>query len=219
LIVKQDTREWICRSGLVPVLRAQNNEEALSLVRAMHAGGVNIIEVTTTVPHAADVLLQLKREFGDTLLLGAGTVTTVEECLELIAAGAEFVVSPTVQPDVITATKQHGKLMIAGALTPTEIVTSWRAGADIIKVFPCSAMGGASYLKSIRGPFPNIPLIPTGGVSLATAKDFLAAGAIALGVGTDLVNLDAIRSGKPEVITETARFYLAIIAEWQQQIA
>ena len=217
--MKQETREWICRAGLVPVLRAQSSAEALSLVRAMHAGGVDIIEVTTTVPHAADVLHQLKREFGDHLLLGAGTVTTVEDCLQLIGAGAEFIVSPTLHTDVIAATKQHGKLMIAGALTPTEILTSWRAGADVIKVFPCSAMGGASYLKSIRGPFPKIPLIPTGGVSLATARDFLAAGAIALGVGTDLVNLEAIRTGKPDVITETARAYLAIIADWQEQRA
>jgi len=215
--VNQKTLDRICQSGLMPVLRAQTKEEALALTRAMHAGGVDVIEVTTTVPDAVGVLHALQQEFGDKLLLGAGTVTTAEECDALIDAGAEFIVSPSLHPEVIAKAKARGKLMISGALTPTEIITAWRAGADVIKVFPCSAMGGASYLRAIKGPFPKIPLIPTGGVTLATAAAFLDAGALALGVGSDLVDAKAIREGHPEQVTTTAREYLAIIRDWRKQ--
>jgi 2-dehydro-3-deoxyphosphogluconate aldolase/(4S)-4-hydroxy-2-oxoglutarate aldolase len=213
--VSRDTAQWIAATGLVPVLRAQSTEEALALARAMYAGGVDIIEVTTTIPNAREVLEKLKDEFGESILLGAGTVTTTEHCCDLIDAGAEFVVSPSLHPDVIAQTKERGKLMISGALTPTEIITAWRAGADVVKVFPCSAMGGASYLRAIKAPFPEIKLVPTGGVTLATARDFLDAGAMALGVGGDLVNTQMIRDGKPERVTETASAYLAVIAEWR----
>ena len=213
--MSRDIAQWIADTGLVPVLRAQSTAEALALARAMYAGGVDIIEVTTTVPNAREVLLQLKQEFGDAILLGAGTVTTTQHCSDLIDAGAQFVVSPSFHPDVIAHTKEQGKLMISGALTPTEIIHAWRAGSDIVKVFPCSAMGGASYLRAIKAPFPEVPLIPTGGVTLATAKDFLDAGAVALGVGGDLVNPQMIRDGRPERVTETASAYLAVIAEWR----
>ena len=189
----------------------------MALARAMYAGGIDIVEVTTTVPGAVNVIQQLRQEFGASLLIGAGTVTTVRECTTLIEAGAEFVVSPSLHADVIAATKEHGKLMIAGALTPTEIITAWRTGADVIKVFPCSAMGGASYLRSIRAPFPYIPLIPTGGVTLATARDFLAAGAVALGVGNDLVNTAAIHEGRPQSITEMSRAYARVCAVWREE--
>ncbi len=199
----------------MPVLRAKSAEEAIAISRAMYLGGIDIIEVTTTVPDALGVVRQLKQEFGGSLLLGAGTVTTLNECLSLIDAGAEFVVSPSFHEDVIRETKRRGKLMVSGALTPTEIVTAWRAGADIVKVFPCSAVGGASYLRAIKAPFPEIALIPTGGVTLATARDFLNAGAMALGVGGDLVNSQMIRDGMPEVITEQARAYLSIVAAWR----
>ena len=211
------TLEWIGRTGLVPVLRAQSAEEAIALTRAMYQGGVDVIEVTTTVPDAAGVLRSLKQEFGDRLLLGAGTVTQAAECKELLEAGAEFVVSPSFHADVVAMTREHGKLMVSGALTPTEIITAWRAGADVIKVFPCSAMGGASYLRSIKAPFPQIPLIPTGGVTLTTAADFLRAGAIALGVGSDLVDVQALRAGQPEKIVNTARAYLEIYQQWRQE--
>lgn len=215
--MSRNPASWIAESGLVPVLRAPSADVALALARAMHAGGVTIIEVTTTVPDAGEVLRKLKLEFGNALLIGAGTVTQASECVELLDAGAEFVVSPSFHAEVIAITKQRGKLMIAGALTPTEIITAWRAGADIVKVFPCSAMGGASYLGAIKAPFPDIPLIPTGGVTLATAKDFLDAGAVALGVGSDLVNVSAIREGKPELVMETAKAYLRIIEEWRRE--
>ena len=205
----------ITDAGIVPVLRAASLEEALALVAAMVAGGISVIEVTTTVPNAAEVLRRLRVEYGDALLLGSGTVTTVAECEETIAAGAEFVVSPSLHPEVITRTRALGRLMISGALTPTEILTAWRAGAHAVKVFPCSAMGGAPYLRAVHAPFPEIPLLPTGGITLATALEFLDAGAIALGVGSDLVDAKAIRAGRPEQVTETAQAYCALVKEWR----
>jgi 2-dehydro-3-deoxyphosphogluconate aldolase/(4S)-4-hydroxy-2-oxoglutarate aldolase len=183
----------------------------------MIAGGVTVVEVTMTVPGAIDVLRELKAEYGDQLLLGSGTVTTAEQAEATIDAGAEFVVSPSLHPAVIAMTKKKGKLSIPGSLTPTEVITAWEAGGDYVKIFPCSAMGGASYLKSLLGPFPQLKLIPTGGVTLETAESFLLAGARALGVGTDLVNLAAVDAGNPDVITETARAYLNVLAQFRDQ--
>jgi 2-dehydro-3-deoxyphosphogluconate aldolase / (4S)-4-hydroxy-2-oxoglutarate aldolase len=155
----------------------------------------------------------LKHKHGDSILLGSGTVTDAAQAEATIDAGAEFVVSPSLHFDVIAKTKELGKVSIPGALTPTEVITAWRAGADYVKIFPCSAMGGASYLKSLRAPFPELKLIPTGGVTLQTAADFLNAGARALGVGADLVNLGALAEAKPERITDAARAYLQIIRD------
>jgi len=183
----------------------------------MLAGGVKVVEVTMTVPGAIELLRDLRHEFGSELLLGSGTVTTAEEAAATIAAGAEFVVSPSLHLEVIQVTRDHGKLSIPGALTPTEVITAWRAGADYVKIFPCSAMGGASYLKSLLAPFPDLQLIPTGGVTLQTAESFLKAGARALGVGSDLVNLQAIDNGTPEVITHTARAYLEILQKFRAE--
>jgi 2-dehydro-3-deoxyphosphogluconate aldolase/(4S)-4-hydroxy-2-oxoglutarate aldolase len=208
----ETTAQIIERAGLIPVLRARNAAQAHAVVRAMMAGGVTVVEVTMTVPGALELLKELKQEYGAKLLLGSGTVTTAEEAQATIQAGAEFVVSPSLHPEVIAATRASGKLSIPGALTPTEVITAWRLGADYVKVFPCSAMGGASYLKSLLAPFPHLKLIPTGGVTLETAESFLRAGACALGVGSDLVNLAAIDQGTPEKITEAARAYLEVLA-------
>jgi len=199
------------RVGLVPVLRAQSEAEGHALVEAMLAGGVTVVEVTMTVPGAVDLLRALKKEHGSKLLLGSGTVTTAAQAVATIEAGAEFVVSPSLHPEVIATTKALGKVSIPGALTPTEVITAWNAGADYVKIFPCSAVGGASYLRSLRAPFPELQLIPTGGVTQQTAADFLKAGARALGVGADLVNAKAIADGKPELVTDAARAYLEII--------
>ena len=214
----ETTEEIIERVGLIPVLRARTTAQAHAVVKAMIAGGVTVVEVTMTVPGAVDLLRELKEEYPG-LLLGSGTVTTAEEAEATIAAGAEFVVSPSFHPAVITRTRTLGKLSIPGALTPTEVITAWRAGADYVKIFPCSAMGGASYLKSLLAPFPDLKLIPTGGVTLQTAEGFLRAGARALGVGSDLVNLTAIDDGLPETITETARAYLKVLAQVRAQMA
>ena len=151
--------------------------------------------------------------YGSELLLGSGTVTIAKEAEATIAAGAEFVVSPSLHPDVIAATKAAGKLSIPGALSPTEVVTAYRAGADYVKVFPCSAVGGAPYLKALLAPFPFLKLIPTGGVTLDTAANYLKAGARALGVGSDLVNLAAIDEGRPEAITSAASAYVDLVSK------
>lgn len=201
------------RVGLVPVLRAQSAAEGHALVEAMLAGGVTVVEVTMTVPGAVELLRALKKQHGSQLLLGSGTVTTAAQAAATIEAGAEFVVSPSLHPEVIVKTKELGKVSIPGALTPTEVITAWNAGADYVKVFPCSAVGGASYLRALRAPFPELQLIPTGGVTQQTAADFLKAGARALGVGADLVNAKAIAEGKPEVVMNAARAYMEIIRQ------
>ena len=209
----ETTKETLERVGLIPVLRAKNIDQGRKVVDAMIAGGVTVVEVTMTVPGAIDLIKQLKKDFGDELLLGSGTVTTADQCQATIDAGAEFVVSPSLHPEVISTTKKNGKVSCPGALTPTEAITAWNAGADYVKIFPCSALGGASYLKSLLAPFPHLKIIPTGGVTLETAESFLRAGARALGVGGDLVNLAAVDAGHPETITESAKAYLKIVAE------
>jgi len=217
--MSETTQQIIERVGLIPVLRAKNSKQAHAVVQAMIAGGVTVVEVTMTVPGAIDLLKELKKEYGSSLLLGSGTVTTASEAQSTINAGAEFVVSPSLHPEVVTTTKTNGKLSIPGALTPTEIITAWRAGADYVKIFPCSAMGGASYIKSVLAPFPFLKVIPTGGVTLETAASFIQAGARALGVGSDLVNLAAIDAGRPEIITDTARAYLKVLADLRETSA
>jgi 2-dehydro-3-deoxyphosphogluconate aldolase/(4S)-4-hydroxy-2-oxoglutarate aldolase len=209
----ETTQQIIERVGLIPVLRAKSVAQGRAIVDAMIAGGVTVVEVTMTVPGAIDLLRELHKEYGAKLLLGSGTVTTADQAQATIDAGAEFVVSPSLHPEVIGVTKKNNKISCPGALTPTEAITAWNAGADYVKIFPCSAVGGASYLKSLLAPFPHLKLIPTGGVTLQTAESFIRAGARALGVGSDLVNLAAIDAGHPETITATARAYLKVLAE------
>jgi 2-dehydro-3-deoxyphosphogluconate aldolase/(4S)-4-hydroxy-2-oxoglutarate aldolase len=211
--MSETTQQIIERVGLIPVLRAKSVAQGRAVVDAMIAGGVTVVEVTMTVPNAVDLIKELKKQFGEELLLGSGTVTTADQAQATIDAGAEFVVSPSLHPDVIRVTKANKKISCPGSLTPTEAITAWNAGADYVKIFPCSAVGGASYLKSLLAPFPHLKLIPTGGVTLQTAESFIKAGARALGVGSDLVNLAAIDAGHPETITETARAYLKVLAD------
>jgi len=213
--MSETTAQILERIAVIPVLRARNAGQAHAVVQAMLAGGITVVEVTMTVPGAVNLLKELKDEYGAELLLGSGTVTTAAQAQATIDAGAEFVVSPSLHPAVIEVTKANGKLSIPGALTPTEVITAWDTGADYVKIFPCSAMGGASYLKSLLAPFPHLKLIPTGGVTHHTATSFLEAGARALGVGSDLVNLAAIDEGRPEIITAAARTYLKVIADYR----
>lgn len=215
--MREVTKQTLEEVGLIPVLRASSVQVGHALVDAMMAGGVTVVEVTMTVPNALTLLRELKQRHGKKLLLGSGTVTDATQAAATIDAGAEFVVSPSLHLDVIAKTRELGRVSIPGALTPTEVITAWRAGADYVKVFPCSAMGGASYLKSLLAPFPELKLIPTGGVTLQTARDFLKAGARALGVGTDLVNAAAIAEGKPDLVTNTARAYLEAIRAARSQ--
>lgn len=215
--MREETKNTLEQVGLIPVLRASSVELGHALVDAMMDGGITVVEVTMTVPNALTLLRELKQRHGTKLLLGSGTVTDATQAEATIDAGAEFVVSPSLHLDVIAKTKELGRVSIPGALTPSEVITASRAGADYVKVFPCSAMGGANYLKSLLAPFPELKLIPTGGVTLQTALDFLKAGAKALGVGTDLVNPAAIAEGKPENVTNTARAYLEVIRTARRQ--
>jgi 2-dehydro-3-deoxyphosphogluconate aldolase / (4S)-4-hydroxy-2-oxoglutarate aldolase len=215
MMAAAETKKRIEEAGILPVLRARTEREGRALVEALVTGGITVMEVTMTVPCAVDLLGALKKEYGDRLLLGSGTVTTAEQAVATIEAGAEFVVSPSFHPDVVETTKDMEKVSIPGALTPTEVVTAWRAGADYLKIFPCSAVGGASYLRALLAPLPELRLIPTGGVTLDTAAEFLKAGARALGVGTDLVNPKAIEEGQPERVTEMARKYVEAVQNFR----
>jgi 2-dehydro-3-deoxyphosphogluconate aldolase/(4S)-4-hydroxy-2-oxoglutarate aldolase len=211
---KEEVLERIHRVGLVPVVRASSATEALAIAAAIAAGGVTVLEIAMTVPNAVEVIRTLVRERPE-LLIGAGTVPDAEAALICMDAGAEFIVSPSTDVGTIEFCVRQSLAVLPGALTPTEIVIAWKAGADAVKVFPVSAMGGARYLRSLKAPLPHIGLVPTGGVSLDTAMEFLAAGAFALGVGAELADASAIADGQPEKITDTARAYLRVIAEWR----
>jgi 2-dehydro-3-deoxyphosphogluconate aldolase/(4S)-4-hydroxy-2-oxoglutarate aldolase len=191
--------------GIVPVVRAAAVDEATRAVEAICAGGIPIVEITMTVPDATTVIRQVARQYGKDVLLGAGTVTTAPQAEQCIAAGAEFIVSPGLSFPVLAAAQACGKLAIPGALTPTELMNAQQNGAKLIKIFPCGNVGGPKYLKSLRGPFPDAALIPTGGVNAANAAEFIAAGAFALGVGAELVNAAALREGNLARIEQAAR--------------
>jgi 2-dehydro-3-deoxyphosphogluconate aldolase / (4S)-4-hydroxy-2-oxoglutarate aldolase len=202
--------------GLVPVLRADSIEQAMALADAIAAGGVTVLEVTMTVPGAIEVMRRLAEQRPE-ILIGAGTVLDAETARMCILEGAQFVVSPALNVATIEMCHRYSVAVLPGALTPTEIVTAWQAGADVVKVFPAGAMGGPKYLTSLKGPFPHIEMIPTGGVMLGTAAEFLEAGAFALGVGSDLVDKKMIADGRPEVITEIARKYLEIVRAFRSK--
>ncbi len=201
--------------GLVPVLRADSEEQALGIASAIADGGVTVLEITMTVPGAIRVMSRLTKERPD-ILIGAGTVLDAETARMCMLEGAQFVVSPALNLQTIEMCHRYSIPVLPGALTPTEVVTAWQAGADVIKVFPASALGGAKYLKSLKAPLPQVEMIPTGGVSLATAREFLEAGSFALGVGADLVDTKAMAEGKPEKITESAKKYLEIVREFRK---
>jgi 2-dehydro-3-deoxyphosphogluconate aldolase/(4S)-4-hydroxy-2-oxoglutarate aldolase len=208
---KFEVIEKIREIGVLPVIRADSEKEARAVTEAVRRGGITTIEVTMTVPNAIGLIENLAREYGDEILIGAGTVLDAETAARCVDAGARFIISPAFNPATIAFCHQAGIVVMPGALTPTEILAAWQAGADFVKVFPASAMGGASYLKAVKAPLPHIRLIPTGGVSLATAADFIKAGAEAVGVGGELVDLQAVRDGRPEIITDRAGQYLEIV--------
>ena len=212
---KEQIVEKLREIGLVPVLRAESEEQALGIASAIAAGGVTVLEITMTVPGAIRVMSRLTKERPD-ILIGAGTVLDAETARMCMLEGAQFVVSPALNLKTIEMCHRYSIPVLPGALTPTEVVTAWQAGADVIKVFPASALGGAKYLKSLKAPLPQVEMIPTGGVSLATAKEFLEAGSFALGVGADLVDTKAMAEGKPEKITESAKKYLEIVREFRK---
>ena len=198
--------------GVIPVVRASSEEEAISIVEAIKAGGLPMLEITMTVPGAVRVIEQLVKRFGDDAIVGAGTVLDPESARACVHAGAQFIVSPALNLETIACCRELDIAVMPGALTPSEIVLAWNAGADLVKVFPAGAMGGASYIKSLKAPLPQIELVPTGGVTVANAAGFIEAGAAAIGVGADLVDVRAIRSGQPEKITQAARAIIEIVS-------
>ena len=210
---RQEVLRQIGEVGVVPVVRASSSEEAIQVVEAIRAGGLSILEITMTVPNAVRVIEDIANRYGDDVVVGAGTVLDPETARACILAGAAFVVSPSLNPKTIELCRRYSIAVFPGALTPTEVVTAWQAGADAVKVFPCGALGGAKYLASLKAPLPQVNMIPTGGVSLATAGSFIAAGAFALGVGADLVDAGAIRAGEPDKVTKAARAYVAAVKD------
>ncbi|HUN87639.1 MAG TPA: bifunctional 4-hydroxy-2-oxoglutarate aldolase/2-dehydro-3-deoxy-phosphogluconate aldolase [Terriglobales bacterium] len=214
-MTRDQVSKRIVEIGIVPVVRASSPEMAVAAVAAIQKGGIPIAEITMTVPGAIDVIRTVCCEFGSEVLVGAGTVLSADEAKQCIDAGAEFVVSPALDLATIEAVHAAGKLMCPGALTPTEVVTAWKTGADFVKVFPCGNVGGAKYIKSLKAPFPQMRFIPTGGVSLTTAAEFLEAGADALGVGADLVDTKALAAGESAKVTEAARQYADIVKQFR----
>ncbi len=207
----------LVKTGLVPIVRASSPEEAMKVMEAIHAGGVSTIEITMTVPGAIRVLEQMADRLGDRALLGAGTILDPETARVAILAGAQFLVSPNLDTRVIEITRRYGCVSVPAGLTPTEIVTAWESGADFVKVFPCGNLGGASYIRALRGPLPHIEMIPTGGVNLQTVGEFFRAGAAAVGVGTEMVDRKAAKEGRFDVITENARKFTAAVAQARQE--
>jgi 2-dehydro-3-deoxyphosphogluconate aldolase / (4S)-4-hydroxy-2-oxoglutarate aldolase len=213
---KEEIRQQIIDIGIVPVLRVSSPTLALAAAKAVFAGGIPIIEVTMTIPKAVDVIRELVMSMSSDLIVGAGTVLDVQAAQQCLDSGAEFLVSPVFDLETIKLANSAGKLMMAGALTPTEIVNAWSRGSDFVKVFPCGNVGGSKYIQALRGPLPHIPLIPTGGVSLDTAADFITACASALGVGTELISESELKAGNPMHITRIAKRFVTIVQEARQ---
>jgi len=211
--MKTDVIQTIKDVGVIPVVRATSADEAMRAIDAIREGGISVLEITMTVPGAVKVIKEVATRYGNDALVGAGTVLDPETASACISSGAKFIVSPALNLETIARCRELDVAVMPGALTPTEVVQAWNAGADFVKVFPAGAVGGPSYLKSLKAPLPQIELVPTGGVSLKTAADFIRAGAAALGVGADLVDIKAIREGQSALITERAKQFIEIVRE------
>jgi len=215
---KQTVRDRIVEIGIVPVVRASSPAEARMAAEAVCKGGIPIVEVTMTVPGALDVIRDLANSSASGILIGAGTVLNAEAARRCLDAGAQFLVSPGLNLPTVELARREGKLIMAGALTPSEVMAAWEAGADFVKIFPCGQVGGVKYIQALKGPFPQIPLVPTGGVNLTTAAQFIEAGVAALGIGGELIQAEALKSNKPEIIVENARKFLAIVKQTRVQM-
>lgn len=207
---RHENLDRVLNSGIVAVIRSQSSEQLVEVARALYEGGVDVLEVTLTVPNVLDIIAAVHRALGDRVLLGAGTALDPESARAAILAGAEYVVAPSTNLDVIKICHRYDKLVIPGAFTPTEIVTAWEAGADIIKLFPAD-IGGPSYLKTLRGPLPQVRILPTGGIGLDNAGDFIRAGACAVGLGGNLVDPKAIQAGDMRRIQDLAAQYVEVV--------
>lgn len=214
-MTKESNLDRVYKTGIVAVIRAASGELLADVAEALLAGGVDVMEVTFTVPRAPQVLERVAERLGDRILLGAGTILDPETARIALLSGAEFIVSPTVNLDVIRLCRRYSKLVMPGAFTPTEVLTAWEAGADVVKVFP-SDVTGPAYLKALAGPLPQIRLMPTGGVSLQTAEAFLEAGAFALGVGGSLVDPKLVAAGEISKIEQRARQFVEIVTSFRK---
>lgn len=212
---KEDQLRQVLDSGIVAVVRSQDSQQLVEVVRALADGGVNVVEITMSVPGALDVVKAVRSALGNRVLLGAGTILDPETCRMALLAGAEYIVAPTVNFEVIRLCQRYDKLVMPGAFTPTEILAAWEAGADIVKVFPADVVGPA-FFKAIKGPLPQIRVMPTGGVDLTTAASFLQAGACCLGIGSQLVEPKAVAERNFTRIRELAERYVAIVKETRQ---
>jgi len=217
-MTREQALQKVLDGGIVSIIRAQSGEQLVDVAKALYEGGIDVIEVTFTVPGVLDIISAVKRELGDRILLGAGTVLDTETARAAILAGAEFIVTPTVNPDVIRLCNRYSKVIMPGGFTPTEVLTAWEAGADIVKVFPAD-VGGPSFLKAIHGPMPHIRLLPTGGVDLETLPAFVKAGACAVGLGSALVEKQAVESGDMNRIRTLAEQYVALVKQTRDSLA
>jgi len=203
-MTKLEQMQRIESCGVVAIIRANSSSELIEVAAAIKEGGVDLIEVTMTTPNALSVVSDVAARYGDEVLVGIGSVLDPETARAAMLAGAEFVVSPVTKPDVIEICNRYSKVVMPGAFTPTEILRAWEAGADYVKVFPSSGVG-PGYIKDVKAPLPHIPLVPTGGINVSNAGEFIKAGAAALGVGGALVNSKVIAEGQFDLLTETAR--------------
>jgi 2-dehydro-3-deoxyphosphogluconate aldolase/(4S)-4-hydroxy-2-oxoglutarate aldolase len=217
-VTSQQILSFITEIGIVPVVRTSSAESAIKAIEAIYRGGVRSAEITMTVPGAIKALEKIADQFGDKIMLGAGTVLDPETARACMLAGAQFFVTPSLNLATIEIAKRYSKVICAGALTPTEVLAAWQAGSDVVKIFPANSVGGPKYIKSLKGPFPQIEMIPTGGVNLETAGEFLKAGACAVAVGGELVDARLIRENRYERIEELAREYLAVIAKTRAEL-
>ncbi|HWR13390.1 MAG TPA: bifunctional 4-hydroxy-2-oxoglutarate aldolase/2-dehydro-3-deoxy-phosphogluconate aldolase [Terriglobales bacterium] len=217
-MTKQEVSKRIQEIGIVPVVRAASAAQGMKAAEAVCAGGIPIVEMTMTVPGAIDLIAQLSKSMGSEVLVGAGTVIDADTAQRCLDAGAQFLVSPGFDLETVKLANRKGILIMAGGLTPTEVITAWKAGSDFVKIFPCGTVGGAKYIKALKAPLPQVPMVPTGGVNLTTAADFIQAGSAALGVGGELVSAAALASGNTAEITENARKFVAIVRETRQQL-
>jgi 2-dehydro-3-deoxyphosphogluconate aldolase/(4S)-4-hydroxy-2-oxoglutarate aldolase len=208
---KEDAIARIREIGVVPIVRTPSPEDAFRAAEAIISGGIGIAEITMTVPNAIRVMERLAERFGDKVLLGAGTILDPESCRAAFFAGAEFIVTPSLDVRVIEMARRYSKTCIPGALTPTEVVSAWQAGGEMVKIFPCGPVGGPQYIKALRGPFPNIEFVPTGGVTLEATPAYVKAGAAAVGVGSEQVDMKAVRDGKLDVIAQNARQFVEAV--------
>ncbi len=210
---KREMLNKMIAEGLIPVIRVTSAQEAIDVADAIKEGGVTFIEITMSVQGAIDVIKDLTKKYKDEIVMGAGTVLDSETGRAALLAGAQFIVSPTLNLDLIHLAHRYSAVVIPGAMTPTEILTAWNAGADMVKVFPAAQLGGPEYIKALRGPLPQILLVPTGGVNLQNAGAFIKAGCVVLGVGGELVDKKALKEKKFNILTENARAFLKVIRE------